>query len=149
MSQENVEIVRQGADAWRGVDLVSAFEDPDFLQGLEAFAALMFAPEFEFRFVGPPPLETAGAGRGLEGFVRAWRDWLSDWETFQIDPGEPVDVGDGRVLVPLRLSGRARVAGMTLQERSAAIYTFRSQKLRAWDAYLYESEALAAVGLSE
>ena len=149
MSRENVEVIRQGAAAWRGLDLVEAFQDEEFLRGLELFAEVLFDPEFEFQFVGPPPLETIGPRRGGEGFIRAWRDWLDGWEEFRIVPEEPVDLGDDRVLLPLRQTGQARAAGARFDEKSAAIYRFRNGKIQSWHAYFYEADALEAAGLQQ
>jgi ketosteroid isomerase-like protein len=147
MTESIVDETRLVAQAWSGLDMVKALEDDEFIRGLELWAQQRWDPEFEFRFVGPPPLDERPA-RGVNELLRAWRQWVEPWESFQFEEfGEPVELTADRILLPVRQRARSKEAGVDIEVRSAAILTFREGRLRHWDAYLHEVDALEVAGL--
>jgi hypothetical protein len=144
MTSANVEQVRLVGQAWTGLDMVQALVDDDFVRGVKAWAAQRWDPNFEFQFVGPGPLEQPAVS-GINDFLRVWREWVEPWESFRFEEfGEPVEVSEDQVLVPVRQRACSKEAGLDTEVKSAAILTFHEGKLRRWDAYLYEADALEA-----
>ena len=137
MSQENVEIVRQGVARWRA-------GDDDVLLD---FLISNSAPDIELysRFGG----FSGEPYRGHDG-VRAWvADIRENFERFDPWLDEARAVGDDRVLAFGGIRFRARESGVDMAERMGWVYEFRDGLLRRMMFYGSSSEALEAVGLSE
>ena len=92
MSQENVEIVKRGIDAFnhRNVDLLATLVTPDFAW----FPAL-------------PGVVEGDGYRGREGIERYFEEIANTWEELRVIGGEFRDLGD-RVVVLGRTEGRGR-----------------------------------------
>ena len=136
MSRENVEIVRQMADAvTRGdPDAFVAFCSPDV--------------EWEENTVVFPGLRRRY--RGLSGL----REWLDDafgelWQEFRIEVEELLDAPDGRVLAGGRLVGTGKASGVETELRGYWVLWFENSKVVRRQVFLDRSEALEAAGLSE
>ena len=137
MSQENVEIVRQGVARWRA-------GDDDVLLD---FLITNSAPDIELysRFGG----FSGEPYRGHDG-VRAWvADIRENFERFDPWLDEARAVGHDRVLAFGGIRFRARESGVDMAERMGWVYEFRDGLLRRMMFYGSSSEALEAVGLSE
>jgi ketosteroid isomerase-like protein len=137
MSQENVEIVRQGIGRWRD-------GDDDILLD---FLISNSAPDIELysRFGG----FSGEPYRGHDG-VRAWvADIRENFERFDPWLDEARAVGDDRVLAFGGIRFRARESGVDMAERMGWVYKFRDGLLRRMMFYGSSSEALEAVGLTE
>jgi ketosteroid isomerase-like protein len=137
MSQENVEIVRQGVARWR-------VGDDDVLLD---FLITNSTPDIELysRFGG----FSGEPYRGHDG-VRAWvADIRENFERFDPWLDEARPVGDDRVLAFGGIRFRARESGVDMAERMGWVYEFRDGLLRRMIFYGSSSEALGAVGLSE
>lgn len=133
MSQEDVDIVRRGVDAFNQRDLgvFAELAAPDF----ELFPALVGAVE-------------GGSFRGREG-VTAYVEVFSEaWEELRLRADEFRDLGDG-VLVLGRAEGRGRGSGVEIDSPLATIYDVRDGKIWRCRNYLDHGEALRAAGLSE
>jgi hypothetical protein len=79
-------------------------------------------------------------GRGE--FLRGVRHWLEEWETFRFIPEEVVDLGE-RVLMRVRLSGRAKASGVELDETVFHLWSFKDGM--PWRCeFLDERDALEA-----
>jgi ketosteroid isomerase-like protein len=77
MSQENVEIVRAGIDAYNRGDLEAALKDA--------------APDFEFDLT-----RALGRQHGVyrrDQMPRFWSEFSESWESQRIDPYEFIEVG--------------------------------------------------------
>ena len=137
MSQENVELVRQGTARWRA-------DDHDALLD---FLISNAAPDIELHsrfggFSGEPY-------RGHDG-VRAWvADIQENFERFEPWLDEARAVGDDRVVASGGISFRARESGVDMAERMGWVYEFRDGLVRRMMFYASWSEALEAVGLRE
>ena len=137
MSQENVELVRQGVARWRA-------DDQDALLD---FLISNAAPDIELHsrfggFSGEPY-------RGHDG-VRAWvAEIQENFERFDPWLDEARAVGDDRVVAGGGIRFRARESGVDMAERMGWVYEFRNGLLRRMMFYGSWSEALEAVGLRE
>jgi ketosteroid isomerase-like protein len=115
MSHENVEIIRS---------LYSAWERGDFSSAEWAH------PEIEFVSVdGPAP----GSWTGPAGMAEGWRDFLSAWEEFGIEPDEYLELDDVRVLALVHVSGRGKTSGLDIGQMrgkgAAALFDVRGGKV--------------------
>ena len=110
MSQENVEVVRRFYFEGR-LDLAAAFEDEGVVRGLLASLEPLVDEGFEAVF---DPAAASGLGDfdpvrpGLEGMLDAWREWLTAWESYYVEPKEFIVVDSDRVLVPSTITGTSR-----------------------------------------
>ena len=132
MSQENVEIVKQG---WRAINR----GDTDALVDL-------MTDDVDLR---PPSHMLDGiVFRGHAG-VREWmKRQAESWSKLEGSPHELASVGEQLVMaIDVRLIGHE--SGVPVNQRSFVVYTLREGKVAAIIAYPGEREALEAVGLSE
>jgi len=133
VSQENVEIVRRGFEAYSRRDV------DGFLSYLDA------AFELHSAIIG-----------GAEGKVyrghNGVREWLADsdesFDDLRIESTEFRDLGD-RVLVLGRIRARGRESGLELDSPTGWVCTVRDGKLVTAEGFLSRAEALEAVGLRE
>ena len=132
MSQENVELVREGFARWN--------------QGDYDFLFRSAAPDIELfsRFGGL----TGEPYRGDEGV----RQWLADiqesFERFDLWLDEVRDLGD-EVLAIGGINMRARGSGVDLKEPMGWVLEFRDGRVARMRFYAQPAEALEAVGLRE
>jgi ketosteroid isomerase-like protein len=130
MSQENVEIVRRGYEAFNRGDFDAAME--------------VVHPEIEFVLPGGEPPLT-----GKEA-VRAWME-PDAFEEQEIEPLEFTVNGD-RVLVRTRVRARGVGSGMELEVQVCAVWTLdadgRATRVESFGAG-EDAKALEAAGLSE
>jgi ketosteroid isomerase-like protein len=131
MTSENLDMVRSIYLGWERGDFNSAaWADPDI----------------EYLVVdGPEP----GRRNGLAGMAEGWRDWLRAWEDFRAEPEKYIDLGDERILVLVRNSGRGRVSGLELDQRSGAnLFELHDGMVVRLVIYLERDHAFADLGLT-
>jgi ketosteroid isomerase-like protein len=131
MSQENVEVVRAGLEAWNQRDWEAVLEhmDPDF--------------ELDFsRAVGPL------VGVFKRDQIRAfWDEIFGMWEAVRFEVDEIVDAGEQvATLSTDHYRGRD---GIELTIRPCFVWTIRNGRIVHGCFYQEWQEALEAVGLSE
>lgn len=126
MSQENVEIVRRGLEAYQRGDLDAA--------------AAIYADDVVFK-----PAEEAPIG-GREAVLSYIRRWEEPWDDYELRTEEFIDAGEC-VLVTIHVKGRGTTSGIEVDARSHQVYSLRDGKLIRMDEYLVREEALAAAGL--
>ena len=85
---------------------------------------------------------------GRDEVVRGTARWLEEWEEFRFRAEEMRDLGQ-RVFVRVRLSGRARGSGATLDRAAFHLWEFRDGMPWRCDVFFSEAPALEAAGLSE
>ena len=132
MSQENVEIVRRGTDAYNRGDL------DGILESWASDAVLDWSNSRGF---------DAGVFRGHE--IRAhWQRLLAAFDEVRIELVDPIEVEHGLLIVENvgYLRGRD---GIEVQTRSAWLITIRDGKTTSFTLYQTKQDALEAVGLSE
>jgi ketosteroid isomerase-like protein len=125
MSEENVEIVRRGLEAWSRGDL-------------EATLALM-DPQLEWRTTGLFP-GVALAYHGHEGYTRFWHDFRALWDEIEIVPERLLDHGES-VVVFGRFEAKGR-EGITVGREMGMIFTIRDGLAARIEAYPSGEQAL-------
>jgi uncharacterized protein len=126
MSSSNLEIVRQGFEAYARGDIAAAMAHHH--------------PEVVFNPAEEPPIRGRDAVRD---YVERWEE---PWEDYEAEAEEFIDAGD-RVVVALRVKARGTGSGAEVDARSYQVHTLESGRLVRMDEYLDRGEALAAAGL--
>ena len=132
MSQENVEIVRRIYDAGKRGDWDAGFRDA--------------APDFEVTFKAGPG---AGTHRGREAVESVFRDAVSGFDFWIMEPVEFHESGDQVVVV---VDNRLRPKGGTSGEfefRNGHVWTIREGAVLSMVGFETSEGALKAAGLSE
>jgi ketosteroid isomerase-like protein len=132
VSQENVEIVKRGVDAFnrRDLDGLDELSTPDceWVPAMGAIEGEIF--------------------RGREG-AETYLARLSDaWEEFRTVAEDLRDLGD-HVLMLGRMEGRGKGSGVPVDTPLGQIFDVRDGKICRIRSYLDHGEALKAVGLAE
>jgi ketosteroid isomerase-like protein len=132
VSQENIELMRRGYDAWLRRDLggMLSLLDPDV--------------EVHDR----PEAPDARSYRGHEGVLTALQVSLDAFEDFRLVPERFYDAGD-KVVVRLRMIGTGNVSGVPVEEHIAHLWTIRDGRAVALQVYSDPADALTAAGLPE
>ena len=130
MSQEDVEIVRRGFEAFqRG--------------GPEAMLELFSDNAITYRH------QPDGATlHGKAGFRDAVADWTEDFSEWQVLPQEFTDLGE-RVLVRVLQIAQGRNSGVRVEEDWWFLFELTGGKVSKLSFYSNPAEALEAAGLSE
>jgi ketosteroid isomerase-like protein len=130
MSQRNVEVMRQG---------LQAFNDRD----VERLLALT-DPEAEWH-----PFRAQLEGivyRGHEGIRRFLADMTEDWDTFTIELLEVIEVGETLVTIG-RISGVGKGSGVEVDTTAGFVSDFREGRILRLMSYSDPAAARAAAGL--
>ena len=132
MSQENVEIVRRGYDAFNRGDVEGMIEtvDPKARWDLSE------------RVFNPAVYE------GHDGIRRFVEEIDEVWDEFHLEPLEYIDAGD-KVVVSHLVRGRGKGSGVDVELPSTNVFTLLNGKAIECRMYREHAEALEAAGLSE
>jgi ketosteroid isomerase-like protein len=134
MSEENVELVRAGVDAFNRRDLDAA------LASLSPDVVWEENPEL-------PGSREIYRGRAE---VREWIDEILEVaETFHIEIVEITDLGDDRVFTENVVTGRGTGSGVPVELRTWQIVWIAEGKIARRQVFWNKDEALEAAGLSE
>jgi ketosteroid isomerase-like protein len=133
MSQENVEIVRRGTDAYNRGDL------DGILENWASDAVLDWSNSRGF---------DAGVFRGHDEIRAHWQRLRAAFDEVRVELVDPIEVEDGLLIVENvgYLRGRD---GIEVQTRSAWLITIRDGETTSFTLYQTKQDALEAVGLSE
>ena len=133
MSQENVEVVRRGPDAFNRRDKAAwvAVCDPD----VENF------PPKEW----PENAPIRGAEAIWDFFVEA----VNAWEEGSFQWGEFIDAGTDKIVANQQREMRGKASGAGVVWSYWVVFTFRDGKLIRFEWFRDRTEALEAAGLSE
>jgi ketosteroid isomerase-like protein len=131
MSQENVEVVRAGFEAWNAGDLDAVRE--------------MYDPGIIWR--GPEGWPEPGPYAGREAVMRQVEQLRETWdaEAFELI-SDFIDVGDR---VAVRLIWRTTGHGPEANMEFTGVYTVRKGRIFGIEFFWDHAEALEAVGLAE
>jgi ketosteroid isomerase-like protein len=132
VSQENVEVVRRGIEAFARASWTESLQWMD--------------PEVEWH--DSPDLPGAQVYRGHEGVLAQWRGMSEALEDFTVDAERFFDAGD-RVVVFLRSRGRGRVSGIEVSRELAQVYTVEHGRVIHVVGYDDRAKALEVVDLAE
>ena len=131
MSEENVELVRAGIDAYNRRDLDAILQH--------------MASDFVF-----DRSRSISLNRGVLT-LDEFRRWMEEmWATFEVqrfEADEFIEAGES-VVVPVTVHARGR-EGIEAQAHTAVVYTFRDGAVTRMAMYNELQEALEAAGLSE
>jgi ketosteroid isomerase-like protein len=131
---ENLELYRQGIDAWNRRDLVAVLEQT--------------AEDFEFHTAGLfPGLEPEYRGRA--GLVDFWKAFIEEpWALVQVEIDHLEELEDGRVLALLTFTGKGREGGEEVTVQYAHVCSFRNGRVARIDAFADWEAARGAAGRS-
>ena len=141
MSEENVEVVRQGFDAFNA--LMRG-------EGAEKALAAFVDPEFEYDWPAerewPEPDHSRRGVPLAFAFIRRVQSTLIDvvWEPLQL-----IEAPGNRVLAEVRQSGRDRDRGAPFEVQLFLVITLRDGRVRKLEFFRHRAEAFEAAGLSE
>lgn len=136
MSRENVEVVRKLYDSLtRGEFLTSALSE-------------LFDPGLEFERVGEGGAGLAGRFHGLDGLVKATREWLDAFDDVRAEVREIIDAGSDTVVVRLRQRATAKASGMPIDKEFTDVLKLRDGRIVVYRSYWDPEEGLAAAGLT-
>lgn len=143
MSQENVEMVRELWEQFKGVDCTAIDWDGEAIREMtEQF----WSPEVELRWAATNP-ETR-AYRGRNGVIQAFREWVEPFSEYYVEPLDFIEQED-RVIVPQRQWGIGSTSGIPVEVEVTYVYEVRDNQITRIDEYDTLEEVLEAVGLSE
>jgi ketosteroid isomerase-like protein len=136
MSQENVEVVLEGADAINR-------RDPD------SFIACLH-PEVVWEESGDVLPGLRGTYRGRSE-AREWfsQAYLEVWESFHVEIEEITEAREGRVFLEWVLTARGMGSGAESELRGWNVFGFADGKIARRQIFWTRDEALDAAGLSE
>ena len=135
MSEENVETLRGGFDAFARGDV------DDVLERLE--------PDVDWSpAIGPIlGVETVRGREALRRFLT--RDLFEGFDQFGAEPLSIEDLGGEYVLVMVRYTGRGQSSGIEMDMTSASLYRMRDGKVVTMRDYSTRAADLEAAGLEE
>jgi ketosteroid isomerase-like protein len=132
VSQENVEIVRAGFEAWKARS-TALFDQ--------------FAPDIEWEV--RPDLPDATTYRGLEGVQEMLSQWMAVIGDMWFEPEDYIEAGDDQVVVPLRWGGTGKGSGAPFEEQKETwLFTVRDGKVTRIKEFATREAAFEAAGLS-
>jgi ketosteroid isomerase-like protein len=143
MSEENVERVRWGYEAWnrRDFDQLLEFADPE----IEWRPVSVSGETSTEDFARIPGVDAVYHGH--EGVRRFWETFIEPWEQVAVDVEELRDSGDC-VVAFVRFRALAR-NGLKVDVFNGQVFTFRGSKVVRFEAFADRAEALEAAGLRE
>lgn len=130
MSQQNVQVIRRGFEAFARGDIDAVL---DLVDG-----EVDWAPAIA-------PILGVDAVHGKDALRRFFtQDLFEGFDEFRAEPLSFEDLGN-EVLVISRYTGRGERSGLELDQTFASVYTFRGGKIVAMRDYGTRSDALEAV----
>ena len=132
MSQENVDHVRRGWEAYERGDLSAALEtlSPDLVTHVA------------------PPIPVAGTYDGPEGLLQLTLDWAEGFDELVATAEEHIDAGD-QVVTRVRHRASGVESGVPVETDIWYVWTIRDGKTVRADIFNDRREALEAAGLRE
>jgi ketosteroid isomerase-like protein len=133
MSQENIEIVRRGTEAYNRGDLNGILES--------------WAPDAVLDWSNSRGFD-AGVYRGHAEIRAFWQRLLAAFDEVRIELVDSIEIEDGRLILENVAYLRGR-DGVEVQARSAWLITIQNGETTSLTLYQTKQEALEAAGLSQ
>ena len=130
MSRENVSLLGKIYEEW---------ESGNYRAGRELLDESMTS-------VWSDGFPTAGIYHGPREHSAAMREWLGEWDEFELWAEDFVDAGDS-VVVPFSVRARGKGSGALVERRWAHVWTLRRGRIVRFEVHLDAQSALEAVGL--
>ena len=131
MSQENVEIVRRGYDAYARGDVAAMLADID--------SEMVTYRE-----------EPDGATfKGRDGLLQAIAEWVEDFDEFVATAEELIDANDRQVVVHVHQTATGSQSGAPIEGDFWFVHTLSDSKVTRLDMFASKDKALRASGLRE
>jgi ketosteroid isomerase-like protein len=86
--------------------------------------------------------------RGHEDMRAYWIELQETWDGIRVDPVEGFEVGDGRLVLVMRLSGVGKRSGAEVDQRVAALYRLRPEDMKIVHAQFFP-DLEAAISAAE
>jgi ketosteroid isomerase-like protein len=131
VSEENVEIIRRGYEAYTRGDLAAIQEVTD--PGVVVYRKDPDGATFH----------------GWDGFLQAIAEWVEDFDEFTISAREFIDANDDQVVVRVHQTAVGAQSGAPIEAEFWFVHTQRDGKLVRLDMLANKADALAAAGLSD
>jgi ketosteroid isomerase-like protein len=128
MSQDNLDVIRRGYDAFGRGDINTLLT--------------LFDEQIVWVAPGPPELRTSGRRVGPQAVAEFFAAVNDLFEIQRFDPQEFIAQGD-RVVVLGHESARVRATGKVLESDWAHVFTLRNGKVTAFQEYFDTSEFVA------
>jgi ketosteroid isomerase-like protein len=128
VSHENVELARSAFDLWRHGDFAAC-------QALCAPGVVI---------VQQPEVPDAKSYERPDAMIAALEDWPKEWEDFEAELIEVIDVNDDTIITGTRHTGRGPTSGLEMDFLVYYVARLRNGKLARWEMYLSREQALAA-----
>jgi ketosteroid isomerase-like protein len=126
IQRRNVEVVRQGVDAFQRGDL----------------DALLALAREDFEVYLPQNLPNSGTYVGYDGF-QTWLDqWLDAWEDFTVEIVNATPAGARHVVSDIRQTGRGKGSGIPVEMDVVYLWEVRGERFAALHLYTSREEAL-------
>ena len=130
MSQENVERLMKGYEAFAGGDIEPALA--------------LLDPDIEVEVHTERPDMERSLYRGYEGFLANIGELTDVFDDFTIEPEAVDDRGD-RIMVAVRASGRGKLSGAAIEVRLFHVWTVVNDLATRLEVYSEREQALAAL----
>ena len=131
MSQENVEIVRRGYDAYARGDVAAMLADID--------------PEMVTYREEPD----GATFKGRDGLLQAIAEWVEDFDEFVATAEELIDANDRQVVVHVHQTATGSQSGAPIEGDFWFVHTLSDSKVTRLDMFASKDKALRASGLRE
>jgi ketosteroid isomerase-like protein len=130
MSQRNVETVLEVYRAFRGRDRQSVLA--------------VYDPDVEWNMDGYPAWPGKQSYRGVDGIEEFFRDWLHDFDGYEAEALDVLDLGD-RVLVTVHDRARGKGSGVPIERHHAQVWSFNEEgRVTRIEVFESRDAALAA-----
>jgi ketosteroid isomerase-like protein len=142
---DQIEIAHRLREAMTAESFATNVRDEAALELFEESIGSLCHEDFETAMVsGGPGLRNEY--RGMQGFVSAWRDWVTPFESFRITIDDDT-LGTGDVLLGLAHQTGELAGGGEVSSDAAAVMFFRDGLLARVEFHMDRAEALRAAGL--
>jgi uncharacterized protein len=132
MSEQIVELVRRGYEAWNSGD--------------RSWVLDHMSPDVEW--ITPPEDPDPGTYRGYEGLEQFWAQWRAAVGQLNFTPERIIDAGDHVVVMALR-SGRGEHSGLEVSDKVIQVFTFEGETCVRVREFYDQADALRSIGAEE